>query len=151
MIMGTDIHTHVEVLGTDGKWHLEAGDPFAWRNYGMFGFLANVRNYSRVPVISEARGIPEDACDEIRRESEWVDAHSRSWLGLRELLEYDYDREFWDQRVMRNGNGAARAEPGEGRTLTIREFLGEGFFDDLARLEAVADRDRVRVVFWFDN
>jgi hypothetical protein len=69
--MGCDIHSAVEIK-REGKWE-KVGDifpledfmkeyhnkefgsePFDWRSYGMFGFLANVRNYSHVPCIQDA-------------------------------------------------------------------------------------------------
>ena len=77
--MGCDIHSFAEVRH-NGKWepsgavfpldqfdqkyekrsHTES--PFNWSSYGLFGFLANVRNYSRVPCIQvPTRELPKDA------------------------------------------------------------------------------------------
>jgi hypothetical protein len=69
-------------------------------------------------------------------------------MSLGELLAFNYDASMEDMRVMRDGNGDCTCEPGEGQAMTLREFLGKNFFDDLEKLKAVgADR----VVFWFDN
>lgn len=71
------------------------------------------------------------------------DGHSASWLSLKELLEFDYDQIFEDRR-----NGGYTCEPGKGELTTYKEFLGEGFFEDLEKLKnSGADR----IVFWFDN
>jgi hypothetical protein len=45
-------------------------------------------------------------------------------------------------------NGAATAEPGGGQMMTYREYLREGFFDELEKLKAAGAE---RIVFGFDN
>jgi hypothetical protein len=148
--MGCDIHAHAERKTTGGYELVPDVVPFDWRSYGMYGFLAGVRNYSAVPSIAERRGLPDDMSAGAREEYEhWeLDAHSASWLALDELLAFDYDRPLEDRRVMRNGDGGCTCDAGEGEMTTFREFLGPAFFDDLDALkEARADR----VVFWFDN
>jgi hypothetical protein len=171
--MGCDIHTAVEVKNGDG-WHWDRSEkfpdvyregkftdePFDWRSYGMFGFLANVRNYSQVPTIVEDRGLPDDLSPELADQDDddarWLGNHSFSYLTLRELLDYDYDQVFWDRRITRQEapnywNGAALANEGEGQHLTIREFLGDGFFGQIEILKTYGEPDDVRVVFGFDN
>jgi hypothetical protein len=151
--MGCDIHTFVEVRTPEG-WVQGAGLEYPildGRNYGIFGFLADVRNYSHSPVISEPRGLPEDVSDAVRDADDWSDHHSHSWLTLAELLAYDYEQVFWDRRITRDGNGAALAGEGEGEHLTLRAFLGEWFFKELDRLRTFGDPEDVRLVFWFDS
>jgi hypothetical protein len=174
--MGCDIHSYAEVR-KDGKWEI-VGDvfplndfdrewrkkthgcsPFDWRSYGLFGFLADVRNYSHVPVIAQPKfTIPADVSSEVAEMYlGWKgDAHTASWLTLRELMEFDYEQVFWDLRVTKqvsaNGwSGAALAEEGEGTHPTIREFLGAAYFRDVEVLKTLGAPDDVRVVFWFDN
>jgi hypothetical protein len=150
--MGCDIHTYVERQNADGEWERIEGEPFDVRSYGMFGFLANVRNYSEVPTIALPRGLPSDASDYVTSEWQyWLsDGHTPSWLTVEELSAFDYDAEFEDLRVTRGGNGGCTAEPGGGEMTTFREFLGPSFFDDLTVLQAAAAEGPVRVVFWFD-
>lgn len=148
--MGCDIHSHAEHK-VDGKWKVIPGlTPFDWRSYGMYGFLAGVRNYSAVPPISEPRGTPDDAAPEIRESWEsWdMDGHSHSWLSVAELSSFNYDQEMEDRRVMRNNDGGCTCDPGDGEKMTYREFLGDAFFEDLKKLQAAGAE---RVVFWFDN
>ena len=160
--MGCDIHTFVERRQPGGHWErvsVDMGrdryenDPFGWRSYGMFGFLAGVRNYSAVPPISASRGLPKDTSVGVLVEwDKWgMYAHSASWLTLAELLAFDYEAEFEDRRVTRGIDGGARANPGEGTLTTFREFLGEELFSDLGRLETLGDPKDTRIVFWFDN
>lgn len=148
--MGCDIHAYAERKTDSGYEYLPAVVPFDWRNYGVFGFLAGVRNYSSVPMIAEPRGFPDDASAEVREQYErWdMDAHTPSWLSMAELLAWDYNAEVEDRRVTRNGNGACTCEPGEGERMTWRQFLGDGFMKDIA---ALRDAGADRVVFWFDN
>jgi hypothetical protein len=170
--MGCDIHSFVEVRRT-GKWHyaddlrfpMTYGDPgettnepFFERDYGLFGFLGNVRNYSHSPVVAAYRGLPDDLSTGVANEyREWDQyAHSDSWVSLAELLAFDYDQIFWDRRVMKETSpgrwdGAALAEEGEGTHLPLREFLGSHYFDRLHDLAQLGDPGDVRVVFWFDS
>lgn len=148
--MGCDIHATAEVRTGDG-WRASDWLVFDGRNYGIFGFLADVRNYSHSPVIAEPRGMPDDVTPEVRGGGEWTDAHSHSWLTLAELLAYDYEQVFWDRRITRDGNGAALAEEGEGEHLPLREFLGAWFFSELDRLAALGPPEDVRIVFWFNS
>ena len=174
--MGCDIHSYCEVR-EDGKWkpsgavfpldkfgqewekrsHTE--HPFDWRSYGMFGFLADVRNYSHVPCIQEpVYEMPEDASEFVKEEfGDGDDYHSLNVLIVRQLIEFNYNQTFWDRRVTKQvspncWNGAALADVGEGEHLTIREFLGERFFADLEIMKSLAaNPDDARIIFWFDN
>ncbi len=134
--MGADIHSFAEVR-KNGKWlrveepvfddygNEKTTEPFGWRSYAVFGFLADVRNYSHCTPISEPKGLPDDSewlnspskyayevnpmsgepILENERETNKNDVqedgnyHSMSWLTLKELLDYDYEQKFWDRRV----------------------------------------------------
>jgi len=161
--MGCDIHAYVQIFTVDKRWrtveaHIFPSDeidifdkksrrnepttePFAWRAYGMFAFLANVRNYLFVPPISEPRGLPTDLTkEEIER---YEDYHSCSWLLLSELLSFNYDQTF--------------GGPGNGKVITFREFLGRLFFRDITIMSSMCSPyspqgdSGVRIVFGFDN
>jgi hypothetical protein len=169
--MGCDIHIIAEVR-EGGKWEANTKEvfslddfdkeyfkkdkgvkPFDWRSYSMFAFFAGVRNYDHCDPISEPRGIPDDASEEVKgMETFWSgDGHSHSWLSLKELLEFDYDKTFWNRRIYKNNNGAALAEEGEGRVLTYRENLSPMFFQHLEELSSLGNPEDVRIVFLFDN
>lgn len=183
--MGADIHSFVEIKKND-KWELfeeevfpdygdkKVSDPFGWRSYSVFGFLADVRNYSNCKPISENKGLPNDSeylnspsdydddwygkkttstkKDDIRNDGNY---HSFSWLTLKELLDFDYDSTFEDLRYTKQEgnyyNGAAVAKTGEGKTISYREHLGSGFFEDLEVLKTLGNPEEVRIVFYFDN
>ena len=54
--------------------------PFRRRMYGLFGFLAGVRNYAGCEVLSQPRGLPADAdlvgaMDVINETEKVVDLH----------------------------------------------------------------------------
>lgn len=153
--MGCDIHAWGERL-ENGKYETNnLLTAFDCRSYGLFGFLANVRNYSMIPSISEPKGIPSDASEYyLRKVHSWnLDGHSHSYLTLQELLDFPYDTTFEDRRVTREiapnlFDGAYVVDPSEGKITTIREFLGEWYFAELIRLK---DLGVVRIVFFFDN
>lgn len=76
--MGCDIHSIAE-RKVDGKWvpietdgresswgtffsrKAEYLEPFNWRNYSVFAFLAGVRNYDHCEPLSEPKGLPDDS------------------------------------------------------------------------------------------
>lgn len=159
--MGCDIHMHTEKR-VHGKWikavreipkskHGDFNDdPLENRSYAYFGWLADVRNYSEVPPISEPRGVPDDMAPETKASFDgWdCDAHSASWLTVDEILAVDFDQVVEDRRVTINGNGGCTAAPGQGKKETLREFLGEHTVNALFKLR---DEGVERIVFWFDN
>lgn len=152
--MGCDIHSYAEKQD-GGRWVGLDVEAFEDRDYGFFGWLANVRNYSAMTPIAADRGFPADASSEAAKHYEaWSgDAHSESWVSLAELLALDYDQPVEDRRTTKQlgpnrWTGGATCDPREGKTQTLREFLGPGFFAVLKRLQ---DAEAGRVVFWFDN
>ena len=168
--MGCDIHSFAEVK-RNSKWEKvnnhfsidnlmkkyekkdKGYNPFYWRCYSVFAFLADVRNYDKCKPLSSPKGIPSDVSDEIKEEyKNWEgDAHSSSYLTLRELTEFDYNKTFWNRRIIKNNNGATLAEKGEGKIITYKENLGLDFFKHLSELKKLGNIDNVRIVFWFDN
>ena len=58
--MGCDIHSHAE-RQENGRWDCLDVEAFEDRDYGFFGWLAGVRNYSRLTPIAADRGAPADA------------------------------------------------------------------------------------------
>jgi hypothetical protein len=152
--MGCDIHSHAEKQDS-GRWVSLDVEAFDDRNYGLFGWLAGVRNYSGLTPIAADRGFPGDASRNATKSyNAWSgDAHSASWVSVAELAAVDYDQTIEDRRCTKQlgpnmWTGGATCEPGEGKKETLREFLGQGYFTVLKRLQ---DAGAERVVFWFDN
>lgn len=140
--MGCDIHVFPERRDADGRFHhVPNGELLDLRNYARFSFLAGVRNTANIIPLSSARGLPDDMSTHVRHEfEEWGDdGHTRSWLSLRELLEFDYDQPL----AFRDGGRDSRCTE-----ATYRELLDEDFFIELRELKAL---DVKRLVFWFDN
>jgi hypothetical protein len=174
--MGADIHSFAEVR-KNGKWlrveeplfedygDKKTTEPFGWRSYAMFSFLADVRNDGHCTPICDPKGLPDD--------SEWLNTplgepqryvyyghdngtattrkgevecdinyHSCSWLTLKELLGFDYDQKLFL-------SDASIGE--EWKATTYKERLGEWFFRDMGVLGTLGAPENVRVVFWFDN
>ena len=152
--MGLDIYAFAEVrkhkkwLKVEDKIFLTYGDektdePFSIRAYCLFGFLANVRNYACCPVISEPKSLPNNSeyLNSIDGKNWLLDGKYASYLTLKELLKFDYDRVFENQRV-----GSINF----GRKMTVREHLaGTMFFNNLEVLKTLGIPRNVRVVFHF--
>jgi hypothetical protein len=152
--MGCDIHSYAEKR-VNGKWVRVKTDIniFEGRQYGKFGFLADVRNYSAVTPIAPLRGIPHDTDPSFIRGYEEAaaigDRHSASWLTVSELEAFDYSAMMEDRRCAIGGDGGNTCEPGHGKRMTYREFLDTtDFFESLEALKAAGAE---RVVFWFDS
>ncbi|HDS3501230.1 TPA: hypothetical protein QIR73_002099 [Enterobacter cloacae] len=166
--MGTGIATQVQILTDNGwedvhdaifTWYGEVTHrPFSEQNYGVFAFLANVRNYACVPVLSEPRGLPPversaeevDSLWEFNGTTEWPvheDNYSATWYLLSELLEFDYDTDFENRRNEASGDNPHPV--GSGKCMTVREYLKPKFFEDLDILKRLGDPDKTRVILSF--
>jgi hypothetical protein len=148
--MGCDIHVYCEKKNKDGIYEYIDENFINYRNYGIFGFLAGVRNYSAINPISTPRYIPKDASNEVLKAyKNWdCDAHSASWLSVKELLDFNYEDICEDRRCMINNNGGCTCKEGEGKFMTYREFLGNDFIEGLGKLKELKID---RIIFWFDN
>lgn len=149
--MGCDIYCFTEKK-KKGEY-VCLGKVFNSRNYSLFGFLANIRNYSKVPPLDKPRGLPQDVSSEVLSEAEKIgsDGHSYSYLTLNELNKVDYGKTFEDRRytkkVAENAwSGIETCEAGQGVIRTYSEFLGDSFIDELKK---VTDSGAERIVFWF--
>jgi hypothetical protein len=184
--MGCDIYSWVEAYNPQtSKWKVvrnafPADDldkslyktdfvsaPFRDRNYGLFGFLADKRNFACCEPLAQPRGLPAD-CDleggcAVMNESNVVqDEHvggvelrdgfnSHSWVLLRELVDFDYEKVFWNRRIKKGKDNAATTQEGEGVYQTYRELLGPAFFETLQIMQGLGQPDHVRVVFCFSD
>lgn len=153
--MGIYMTSHVETRNDDGTWTHEHWEPLAeYENgpferqcYGVFGWLADIRNYSAVTPISEERGLPEDVSASVLAEyGDDCNVCGASWLTVDELMAVDYDQHIEDRR----GDNGTTLPAGDGETTSLREFLGDPFFRDLDVLRVLNDKRPARVVFWFD-
>jgi hypothetical protein len=149
-----DLHCYAEKR-IDAGWQPLPASFFGNRDYAVFGFLANVRNYAMATPVAAPRGLPDDASSTVRKlyYNLGDDAHTASWLSVTELLEFDYDQAVEDRTESGSATstpwrGLRTCAPGEGRVTTYRRLLGAAYFEELERLhQDGADR----IVFWFDN
>jgi hypothetical protein len=82
--MGCDIHLHIEVKIGD-QWH-HYGTPSIDRDYNLFEKMAGVRGAVDA-AISPPKGLPKDCTflTMLDHSKMAFDAHSASWLGVREI------------------------------------------------------------------
>lgn len=192
--MGCDIHLYIEKK-IDGKWVPAQGfmtrdfddrvpdvpyyDRFTDRNYILFGALAGVRepDFQMFPV----KGFPEDACPEVKAVyDQWgCDAHTPSWLTLKELKEADWEKfkapltKMFPKDLLKKFRETEKAGKPDYQILNIwcswaadhkrwetatidmpiKEQLGR--FNDLIfwlnSYDYRCKEDEIRIVFWFDN
>ena len=158
--MGTDIHVMVERRSPDEKWHAVDTPQGVWddRNYGAFGWLADIRNYSAIPPLFAGRGIPEGSpfaseCDEYC-------LHSATHFMVSELLAVDYLASVEDRRCVEIladgvpldiGSGRETCDPGQGEKMCLGQFLGIYWMQGLLKLAALGSPDDTRVTVAFDS
>ena len=189
--MGCDIHASLEYL-KDCNWssmnlyikNSELVDyDFTSRSYILFAILAGVRNDYNLKPISKPKGFPEDASKETKEfYDEWLgDAHSASWLTLKELKDNisNYSK-IKITKMISSEQAKALDENGiipdswcsftTNKDWVTRTFCIE--YDNLEKMveeiEHVAEYslyrksydweadpenllEKIRVVFWFDN
>lgn len=142
--MGCDIHLHIEVK-VNGKWE-HYSHPHIQRNYGLFAFMAGVRQSDGNPLvpIAEPRGLPTDlsVITKIDYAHDEPDSHSESWLNrdeIRRVCEFMMERPIgpwageWEHTQLGYANGNAYWTVGD---------------DDEGH---PAEYEDIRFVFWFDN
>jgi hypothetical protein len=127
-------------------------EAFYGRDYSLFAFLAGVRNYAECTPICPQKDLPRDIVDGayidpkygfdyhyvIDGKPTYIGDHSYSWLTLRELLNFNYDQWFSDER--------------EKMYRTYRDFLaGSDLWRVIDVMKGLGEPENVRVVFGFDN
>lgn len=158
--MGADIFSKAEFRNEVGEWEVVGkvftdkfsderveltDEPFSWRQYRLFAFLANVRNDFNVTPI-KTRELPDDATEETKRWCTGVydgsDEMQGKCLYLKDMLEFDYEQEFTDKNPY-------LGEYPVKHVTSYRDFLGEDYFRVLEELKVLGTGDNVRVYYWF--
>lgn len=141
--MGCDIHVHTEVK-INGQWH-HYNAPEVNRNYALFAYMANVRNYGDITPISEPKGLPDDVSFMVQFDSDrWGDdGHSHSYLTADEIVLVD---EFYKKLL----------EAREVKEQYWGNLFGWFFGDTFAGFtkypeDRPEDVEDVRIIFWFDS
>ncbi|SFQ73999.1 hypothetical protein SAMN05216567_13414 [Variovorax sp. OK605] len=117
-----------------GTWASVDCDPEFDSWSSLYGFIADVANVAEIGPLKNRRGFPEDAgveACEAYKDGEWYGA---TWYQLSELTAFDYARVVFDHRKK--------------VSLTVREFLGDGYFDSL---DILVKADVKRVIFFFSS
>ncbi|MCZ7890443.1 hypothetical protein O9X99_02015 [Agrobacterium salinitolerans] len=123
--MGYDITIHAEKRVGTGFVEVPL-DDYWYETYAFYGFLGGVRTWRDEPTPFGFRGLPDDT-SEVAKESINEHCCATSWVGVNELLSFDYQQKFTDLDTS--------------ETLTVAEHLDPSFFDAVDRLVASgADR-----------
>lgn len=123
------------------------------RNYFVFAMLGVGAMCDLVAPIAPIRGLPQDVSPEVRGmayetleddEGDFLSLgdHSRSWLSLRELLDYN-----WEAEIMDADDPPARP---------LRAWAGDFYTEFVPALKKLCEDkgktpDDVRIVFGFDG
>jgi hypothetical protein len=151
--MGCDIHCVIEQRHPKYEWWTNKGDPEIGRDYELFSVLASVRNYHDIVPISEPKGLPEDVdyMFEAYYKSQYGDAHSASWITLKEMREYDLNQEV---EVLEYND----VDKAAGTTIRkVSELFEPAGLEQWSRLIKELEKfddgtgEGARLVFFFDN
>lgn len=132
--MGTDVDFYLVKKDENDVYHYVADLDYSNRNYALFGWLANVRNYSDIPNISELTYVKL----EHNFEENYL-IGSYSIVSCRILRTFDYDQPVEDRRVTvqtgpRSWNGGATCKPGGGKMTTYRDLFDDEWFEIINEL-----------------
>ena len=119
-----------------GEKEYDVSPVYSFRDYGVFLLLAGVRNSYYIEPISLPKGLPIDASDIVKRESDdWGDtAFSHSWLTMKELC-------ICEQPI---GNPELTKN-----FAYFKDRLCEHF--GISCVTNNAELENYRIVFWFDE
>jgi len=163
-LMGTNITIFYERLDPNGKWvdcekdvlrrpgpredrmtengrvsyfiYDSIDKPFDYRSYRKFSFFSGMRNIWGIEAIAKERGLPKERSQDYHYgEDEYSTDHGASWLLVKELIDFDYDRKM----VITHEDAT--------HEITYREFLGSVYFFDLQLLR-MSKVDKI--VFFYD-
>jgi hypothetical protein len=170
--MGCDIHSWIEVRPNPSSDEWKAMnisvEPLDNRHYGLFGWLADVRNYSAIQPLKYPKGMPSNADIPADLRSLFgMCGHGASWYTLEEFEAVDFNRTVEDRRITADISyrypggctvisGGETAETGEGKKIPLLKFLaGSDIFmciNIMQQFRQALDlpSDCVRVVFFFD-
>ena len=169
--MGCDIHMYVEykkddhwsdkkgwlcgdyfhsIDPTDSRYKPEHVGLLEYRSYSLFAVLADVRNGRGYPYISLPKGLPGDVTKYVEEEyDDWgFDAHSCSYLTMREIVE------FHEKEEPKNEFGGYILEPLIERLRQRADELYILYDFEMKRPfadEVLKKMENIRIVFWFDN
>ncbi|WP_370612397.1 hypothetical protein [Citrobacter meridianamericanus] len=155
----------------EGYEETQDASPFSYQHYGMFAFLAGVRNDYRCTVLAASRGFPEDMSEEAlfrlvpetespgfplwgfgMTEEPEEDLTIAERVRLAEADRYGYSwlsiaelAEFDYEQVFVNH----RCDPPV--NMTYQELLGDLYFVHLDTLKKLNARQDVRVLFCFQD
>ena len=174
--MSTSISVAVQKKQPDGTYGNMYLKP-EWQSYGLFAWLANVRNNEhQIVPLSMPRGFPEDLKKKIKQQEEeehslgfggydsynppqdsltrsifgdaCYEVHSISWFSIEELLAVDYDQIVEDRRNYDfHYHGSDPLPIGQGNKETLRDFIGKTFIKDL---QSFKEAGADRILFCFD-
>jgi hypothetical protein len=140
MTMGCDIHMCIEAKPwADRSWEPMMMEDACYdtRNYDLFSWLANVRNYGEKSItpLAEPRGLPPDVSDFVKRHFDaWgPDCHSHSWLLVSEVL------------------GANHPDGAERFLRWLRPLVSHDEKGNWVTALQDLPHDAIRLVFAFDN
>jgi len=142
-----------------------------YRDYELFTILAGVRETGGITPIAFPKGFPSDASAivKIMESNLGEDAHSHSFLTLRELNESIYSRET-PIRAWINEEDKKDIVDGKGKFIYYKDYQdddyvyaewsdepNQNFLSVLENLERmknmrrIIDDSDIRIVFWFDT
>lgn len=167
--MGADMHVFVEKKNNNNEWEYiylkNKEDDIVqcyFRNYLLFGALANVRAPEVIGFTKANRGLPDNVSQEIYNKYEEVSYfHNVTWYSFSELrmfkqyIEKDLEisKEKFEIAKQNNANDLEWIE----EDYYWNKDLAEAFNNFLFFLSIIADfnyvynDDILRVIVWFDN
>ncbi len=198
--MGTDIRFFVEKI-VDGQWESIKGnfnendeieddygdEIFFEREYAVYAMLAGVRNSEGVDgpgtgayysPISLPKGLPQNASRYVatqykRQNTDPYSAHDSSWLLLKEILEYHWNRTEKVSAYVSKEHAKAFYENGAIPDPIDRKYksnrilklgyekiewnsnyaiiAGKFYSEIIPKLKEYGNPNEVRVIFWFSS
>lgn len=168
--MGADMHFYIEYKNKNNEWEYlyladKEGNPIAYyyRNYLLFGLLAEVRAMGVDNFTKSNRQMPNDISKEITEEwNTWKDhSHSSTWYTLSELdmflqhlnLQVEFEKYKLDNLKNVSEDELDWQRQSYLETKESAEILSTfiNFIKIVLFHNDVFEEENVRIILWFDN
>ena len=107
--------------------------PFRDKNYNLFGWIADVKNYSKVTPFTHTKTLPDNLSTIVSNNIKKNCLHT--FFFTRELLRVDYSQIVEDRRKLIYSKGDYTVDKGKGFKMKLSDYLGVDVMNTIDKMK----------------